>query len=38
MGRHLTFTLGALALLAPLAPAQVAVRGEVIHTLAGPAA
>ncbi len=36
MGRFLTFTLGALASLAPLAPAQVAVRGGVVHTMAGP--
>ena len=36
MERLLTFTLGALALFAPLAPAQVAVRGDVIHTMAGP--
>ncbi|MDG1051693.1 MAG: amidohydrolase, partial [Planctomycetota bacterium] len=36
MGRFITFTLGALASLAPLAPAQVAVRGGVVHTMAGP--
>ena len=36
MGHLLTYALGALALLSPLAPAQVAVRGGVVHTMAGP--